>query len=259
MSGWSINLFRVRGIMISLHFTFFLLLAWVAYSGWQEDGVAGLLWSAGFLVAVFLCVVLHEFGHAFMAMRFGIGTSRVLVTLIGGIALLDSIPRKPIQEFLIAAAGPAVNVVIATILWITVGTPDDWQSFAITTPVDALRLLLEANVILLLFNLIPAFPMDGGRMLRALLATQMSYVRATFWAVTVAKVLLAIGILESLFTGNYRRTFICLFIFSAGEAEYRAVKRREDAEAEWRAAMIQRVVSTPAGGPAPGEPPVLNG
>src|ERR1700722_1989354 len=106
MSGWSINLFRVRGIMISLHFTFFLLLAWVAYSGWQEDGVPGLLWSAGFLVAIFICVVLHEFGHAFMAMRFGVRTSRILVTLVGGIALLDSIPRRPIQEFLIAAAGP---------------------------------------------------------------------------------------------------------------------------------------------------------
>jgi Zn-dependent protease len=259
MSGWSINLFRVRGIMISLHFTFFLLLAWVAYSGWQEDGVPGLLWSAGFLVAIFICVVLHEFGHAFMAMRFGVRTSRILVTLVGGIALLDSIPRRPIQEFLIAAAGPAVNVAIAMVLWVTVGPPADWQSFAIATPVDALRLLLEANVILVLFNLVPAFPMDGGRMLRALLATQMSYVRATFWAVTVAKVLLAAGILESLFFGNYRRAIIWIFIFSAGEAEYRAVKRREDAEAEWRAAMIRRVVSPPVGGPAPSEPPALNG
>jgi Zn-dependent protease len=241
--------------MISLHFTFFLLLAWVAYTGWQDNGVPGLLWSAGFLVAVFICVVLHEFGHAFMAMRFGIRVSRVLVTMIGGIALLDSIPRKPMQEFLIAIAGPAVNVFIAGVLWVTVGPPADWQAFDMTTPVDALRLLLEANVILVLFNLVPAFPMDGGRMLRALLATQMSYVRATFWAVTIAKVLLGIGILESLFFGNYRRAFIWIFIFSAGEAEYRAVKRREDEELQWRDAMIRRVAPEP---PA-GEPPQLNG
>lgn len=245
MSGWSINLFRVRGIMISLHFTFFLLLAYAGYLGWQENGIPGLWWSAGFLVAIFVCVVLHEFGHAFTAMRFGVPVRRVVVTFLGGIAVLDSIPKRPIQEFLIAVAGPAVNVVIATLLWLTVGPPEDWASFGMSTPVDALRLLLEANVILVIFNLIPAFPMDGGRILRALLATQMPYVRATFWAVTVAKVLLAVGILASLYFGNYRRAFIFIFIFSAGEAEYRAVKRRAAAEAQWRESMMQTVASPP--------------
>jgi Zn-dependent protease len=245
MAGWSINLFRVRGIMISLHFTFFLLLAWAAYMGWQENGLSGLWWSAGFLVAIFACVVLHELGHAFMAMRFGVHVRRVLVTFVGGIALLDSIPKRPMQEFLIAVAGPAVNVAIATLLWVTVGPPEDWAAFSIYTPVDGLRLLLEANVILVLFNLIPAFPMDGGRMLRALLATQMSYVKATFWAVTFAKVLLGVGILGSLYFGNYRRAFIFLFIFSAGEAEYRAVKRREAEEALWRESTLRTVVTPP--------------
>jgi Zn-dependent protease len=231
--------------MISLHFTFFLLLAYAGYLGWQENGIAGLWWSAGFLVAIFICVVLHEFGHAFTAMRFGVSVRRVVVTFLGGIALLDSIPKRPIQEFLIAVAGPAVNVVIAALLWLTVGPPEDWSSFAMSTPVDALRLLLEANVILVIFNLIPAFPMDGGRILRALLATQMSYVRATFWAVTVAKVLLALGILGSLYFGNYRRAFIFIFIFSAGEAEYRAVKRRAAQEAQWRESTLQTVTSPP--------------
>jgi Zn-dependent protease len=245
MSGWSINLFRVRGIMISLHFTFLLLLAWAAYTGWQENGITGLWWSAGFLVAIFICVVLHEFGHAFMAMRFGVRVRRVLVTFIGGIALLDSIPKRPIQEFLIAAAGPAVNVVIAAVLWLTVGPPADWGAFSMVTPADGLRLLLEANVILLLFNLIPAFPMDGGRMLRALLATQMSYVRATFWAVTIAKVLLGAGILASIYSGNLRRAIIFIFIFSAGEAEYRAVKRRDLEEAQWRDAANRALVIPP--------------
>jgi Zn-dependent protease len=238
-------LFRVRGIMISLHFTFFLLLAWAAYAGWQDGGAAGLWWSAGLLIAVFICIVLHEFGHAFMAMRFGVNVRRVLVTFIGGIALLDSIPKKPFQEFLIAAAGPAVNVVIAAILWVTVGPPADWESLSMSTPADGLRLLLEANVILLLFNLIPAFPMDGGRMLRALLATQMDYVRATFWAVTVAKVLFSAGILASVYFGNIRRALIFIFIFSAGEAEYRSVKRRAAEEALWREAMARPVATPP--------------
>lgn len=245
MAGWSINLFRVRGIMISLHFTFFLLLAYAGYLGWQENGIPGLWWSAGFLVAIFTCVVLHEFGHAFTAMRFGVPVRKVVVTFLGGIAVLDSIPKRPMQEFLIAVAGPAVNVVIATLLWLTVGPPDDWTSFAMSTPADALRLLLEANVILVIFNLIPAFPMDGGRILRALLATQMPYLKATFWAVTVAKVLLVIGIAGSVYLGNYRRAFIFLFIFSAGEAEYRSVKRRAEAEAEWRASMMQTVPPPP--------------
>jgi Zn-dependent protease len=231
--------------MISLHFTFFLLLAWAAYAGWQDGGAAGLWWSAGLLIAVFICIVLHEFGHAFMAMRFGVNVRRVLVTFIGGIALLDSIPKKPFQEFLIAAAGPAVNVVIAAILWVTVGPPADWESLSMSTPADGLRLLLEANVILLLFNLIPAFPMDGGRMLRALLATQMDYVRATFWAVTVAKVLLGAGILASVYFGNIRRALIFIFIFSAGEAEYRSVKRRAAEEALWREAMARPVATPP--------------
>jgi Zn-dependent protease len=232
--------------MISLHFTFFLLLAWAAYTGWQENGIPGLWWSAGFLVAIFICVVLHEFGHAFMAMRFGVHVRRVLVTFMGGIALLDSIPKRPIQEFLIAIAGPAVNVVIATLLWLTVGPPADWSSFSMNSLADGLRLLLEANVILVLFNLIPAFPMDGGRMLRALLATQMSYVRATFWAVTIAKVLLGAGILASFYFGNARRAIIFIFIFTAGEAEYRSVKRREAEEAIWRESMAR-----PGGAPPP--------
>jgi Zn-dependent protease len=231
--------------MISLHFTFFLLLAWAAYMGWKDNGIPGLWWSAGFLVAIFVCVVLHEFGHAFMAMRVGVHVRRVIVTFLGGIALLDSIPRRPIQEFLIAIAGPAVNVVIAALLWLTVGPPEDWGAFSMSTPADALRLLLEANVILVVFNMIPAFPMDGGRMLRALLATQMSYVRATFWAVTIAKVLLGVGILGSLYFGNIRRAFIFIFIFSAGEAEYRAVKRREAEEAQWRESSIRTVVQSP--------------
>jgi Zn-dependent protease len=245
MLGWSINLFRVRGIMISLNFTFFPLLAWAAYSGWRENGIPGLWWEVGFLVAIFVCIILHEFGHAFMAMGFGIRVRSVLVTCVGGIALLDSIPKRPVQEFLIAIAGPAVNVAIAAVLWMAVGPPEDWNSFSMSTPLDAVRLLIEANVILLLFNLIPAFPMDGGRILRSILATMMPYVRATFWAVTVAKVLLVVGVLACLYFGNLWRALIFGFLFSAGEAEYRAVKRQAEEDTQWRESMVRTIATPP--------------
>ena len=98
MLGWSINLFRIRGIMISLHFSFLLLLAYVCEEGWKEAGVPGLWWSAAIFLAVFTCVVLHELGHSFMARRFGVGVRRILLMPIGGMAEFDSIPRKPSQE-----------------------------------------------------------------------------------------------------------------------------------------------------------------
>jgi Zn-dependent protease len=239
--------------MISLHFTFLLLLAYVGYEGWQEAGVPGIWWSAAILVAVFICVVLHEFGHSFTAMRFGIRVRRILVTFLGGIAQFDSIPRRPMQEFLITIAGPAVNFVIALILWLAVGLPSDWDSLGIPTVKGGAQLLLVANLILGVFNLIPAFPMDGGRILRALLATQMSYLRATFWAVTLAKVIMVVGIGLSVYFDNYRRIAIFLFIFMAGEAEYRAVKRRDAEEAQWKDALLKHLEPPP-----PEIPPVLN-
>jgi len=226
--------------MISLHFTFFLLLAYVCYEGWQEAGLPGLWWSAAILVAIFICVVLHEFGHSLTAMRFGVHVRSVLVTFLGGIAQFDAIPRRPLHEFLITVAGPSVNFVIAAVLWLAVGFPQDWDTLGFpTSAADLGRLLLLANLFLGVFNLVPAFPMDGGRILRSILATQMSYLKATFWAVTVAKVIMVIGIAVSLYFGSYRRAAIFLFIFTAGEAEYRAVKRRDMEETLWKEAMMR--------------------
>jgi Zn-dependent protease len=254
MLGWSINLFRVRGIMISLHFSFLLLLAYVCYAGWQEGGVPGLWWSAAIFLAIFICVVLHEFGHSFMAMRFGIHVRGILLMPIGGMAQFDSIPRRPIQEFLITAAGPAVNFAIAAVLWLGVDFPDDWDATAIPSSAgDLARLLLVSNLVMGIFNLIPAFPMDGGRILRALLATRIAYLRATFWAVTVAKVMTALGIAASLYFENYLATAVFIFIFLAGEAEYRSVKRQEVEEAQWKEALRRHLERASAG-----EPPVLD-
>ena len=240
--------------MISLHFSFLLLLAYVCEEGWKEAGVPGLWWSAAIFLAVFTCVVLHELGHSFMARRFGVGVRRILLMPIGGMAEFDSIPRKPSQELLIAAAGPAVNFAIAAVLWCVVSFPDGWDDVSIPSSLgDIGRFLLLANLVMGIFNLTPAFPMDGGRILRALLALWIPYVRATYWAAMVAKVVTVVGFAAAVYFGRYFTAAICVLIFFFGEAEYRAVKRREMDEARLREALSRLYASPPAE-----EPPVLN-
>jgi Zn-dependent protease len=240
--------------MISLHFSFLLLLAYV-YDGWREAGVPGLWWTAAKFLAIFTCVVLHELGHSFTAMRFGVRVRRILLTPIGGMAEFDAIPRKPVQELLIAIAGPAVNFVIAAALWCVVSFPEGWDEVSIPSSLgDLSRFLFLANLIMGVFNLIPAFPMDGGRILRASLAMKLPYVSATYWAVMVAKVVTVVGFAASIYYGWYLVATICVFIFLFGEAEYRAVKRREIDEARMKEAL-DRIY----GRPSADEPPALNG
>jgi len=251
MFGWSINLFRIRGIQLALHFSFLLLLAYAAMEGWSDGGWVQLLWSVGILLAFFACVVLHELGHSFTAMHYGIRVRRILLMPIGGMAELDSIPRQPSRELLITLAGPAVNFAIAAVLWALVGAGGD------DYPADAMgfgQLLLHANLLMGCFNLLPVFPMDGGRILRALLATQLPYLRATFWAATVGKILAVIaGLTAALVFHNYLTAFLFAFIFAAGDAEYRSVQRREIEDAQWRA-MANRLYPAP---PISDEPPIL--
>jgi Zn-dependent protease len=255
MLGWSINLFRIRGIVISLHFSFLLLLAYVCDEGWKQAGVPGLWWSGAFLLAIFACVVLHELGHSFMALRFGVRVRRILLTPVGGMAEFDGIPRKPVQEFLVAAAGPAVNFLLVAALWCMVSFPDGWDDVSIPSSIgDMGRFLFVANLVMGVFNLIPAFPMDGGRILRALLAMRLPYVRATFWAVMVAKVITVVGFAVTIYFGRYLTSAICVMIFLFGEAEYRAVKRREIDETR-----LKEALGRPYGVPPSDEPPILNG
>ena len=251
MFGWSINLFRIRGIQLAVHASFFLLLAYAAYEGWQDGGWVPLLWSVGILVAFFTCVVLHELGHSFTAMKFGVGVRRILLMPIGGMAEFDAIPRQPSRELLITLAGPAVNFAIAALLWLLVGYPgDDYPANAVGFG----QLLLNANLLMGCFNLLPVFPMDGGRILRALLATRMTYLKAPFWAASIGKVLALIAGLVAVFVlHRYLTAVLFAFIFAAGEAEYRAVQRREIEDARWRA-MANRLYPTP---PVTGEPPLL--
>ncbi len=257
MLGWSLNLFRIRGIQLSVHFTFLLLLAYVAQDGWSQGGSAGLWWSVATLMGFFTCVVLHELGHSFTARHYGVGVPRILLMPIGGMAQFDSIPRRPVHELLITIAGPAVNFILAGLLWCVVDFPVNWDAGAIPESVNELCCtLLAANLVMGCFNLIPAFPMDGGRILRASLALKLPYLPATLWAASIGKVVCVAG---ALFMGFYMHsvlgTALFVFIFIVGELEYRAVKRRERDEAYWREVM-QRFQSAPAIPPAE-EPPIL--
>jgi Zn-dependent protease len=255
MLGWSINLFRIRGIRISLHFSFLLMLAYVCEEGWQEAGMTGLWWSAATFLAFFTCVVLHELGHSLTAMRFGVHVRRILLMPIGGMAEFDRIPRLPSQEFLITIAGPAVNFAIAALLWCVIDLPGRGNTDAASGSIlDLGTTLLVWNIWMGIFNLLPAFPMDGGRILRSILAMRLPYLRATYWAVTVAKVIMVPAIIWELYRGRYLVVAIFIFIYLAGEAEYRAVLRRELEEAHWREALLQHLATPPAE-----EPPVING
>jgi Zn-dependent protease len=240
MLGWSINLFRIRGIQLTLHFSFVLLLAYAAMEGYEEAGPAGIFWSTALLIAFFTCVVLHELGHSFTARRFGVGVRRILLMPIGGMAEFDSIPRQPGREFLITVAGPAVNFAIAAVLWFAMDSSAELPGTALPASLAEFGwVLLTWNIYMGIFNLVPVFPMDGGRILRALLATRLPYVRATFWAATIAKVLAVIGMIAGFWMRQYLLVALFAFIFFAGEAEYRSLLRREREDAYWREMMTQ--------------------
>ena len=254
------NLFRIRGILLAVHASFLPLLAYAAYEGWAsaEGFDWGTRWLAvGWCVALvgllFTCVTLHELGHSFMARRFGVRVPRILLLPIGGMAEFDSIPRQPRQEILIALAGPAVNFAIVAILMIFVRFPSGWdpENVSLTVP-ELFRHLVVVNLAMGLFNLVPVFPMDGGRVFRALLARKLTYVKATRIAAGVGKVLAVAGVLAMVFYfKNYLGGALFAFIFVAGEIEWRAVDR-EDREARyWEDAKIHTHWAPPALPPAP--------
>lgn len=260
MLGWSINLFRIRGIQLSLHFSFFLLLAYIGGTGWWLEGLSGLIWSVLTLLVFFTCVVLHELGHSFTAMSFGIGVRRILLMPIGGMAEFEGIPREPSRELLITLAGPAVNFAIATTLWVSFGLPDGWHLFSFDDFPNSIagfaQLVLHWNLLMGLFNLAPVFPMDGGRILRAVLATRFSYLRATAVAAGIGQVLaIVMAVAALLLWERPLLAVLFVFIFFAAEAEYRTTKRREQDDAEWRM-LLARAYALPKRPPVD-EPPLL--
>jgi Zn-dependent protease len=242
------NLFRIRGIQLAVHGSFFLLLAYYGWLGWGEAGTKGAEWSVAMVLAFFACVVLHELGHSFTARSFGVNVRRILLMPIGGMAEFDVIPRQPRSELLITLAGPAVNFLIATLLAVFVRFPDgilQWDPTGLPLGFGELgRYLLAANLVMGCFNLIPVFPMDGGRILRALLATRLTYVNATFWAMSIGKVLAILAVVAALYNESYLVAGLFIFILIAGDAEYRHVKRRDAEKANW-AETLRRLYQEP--------------
>ena len=242
------NLFHIRGIRLAVHGSFFLLLAYYAWWGWAHTGASGAAWSVVMMLAFFTCVVLHELGHSFTARRFGVNVRRILLMPIGGMAEFDSIPRQPRSELLITLAGPAVNFVIAALLATFVRFPGgilQWDPAGLPLGVGEFgRYLLIANLVMGCFNLLPIFPMDGGRILRALLAMRLSYVKATFWAMSIGKVLAALAVIAALYFESYMVAGLFTVILVVGDAEYRQVKRSDAAKADW-AETLRRLYHEP--------------
>jgi stage IV sporulation protein FB len=217
---WSISLGSISGTKVRLHFTFLLFLVWLGAIAWASGGPPAAAGTISFFVLLFFCVVLHEFGHVFAARRFGVQTPEMVLLPIGGISKLERIPEEPRQELFIALAGPAVTLVIAIALTIALGgLPRPEQAIRELTPRSILAQLALANVMLLFFNLLPAFPLDGGRVLRAILARFTGHLRGTEIAATIGRVAAILLGLVALAAGNFILLLVAMFIFFAAGTE----------------------------------------
>jgi Zn-dependent protease/predicted transcriptional regulator len=224
--NWSLSLGRLAGIRIFVHWTFSLLIAWILLIHvMQGYSLRAALSGVIFVLTIFLCVTLHELGHALAARRYGIQTRDITLLPIGGVARLERMPREPKQELVVALAGPAVNVIIAGVLLVMLQILPPMQAGLLPLEgMNFLQGLLLVNVILVIFNLLPAFPMDGGRVLRALLAIRMSYVKATRIAATVGQGMAILFAFLAIF-GPFSPflLFIALFVFLGAQAEAQSV------------------------------------
>ena len=219
---WQWKLGTFAGIDVFVHATFLLLIGWIGYSHWLQYGtIAKVVEGILFILALFLSVVLHEYGHALTARKYGIKTRDITLYPIGGVARLERMPEKPIEELWVALMGPAVNVLIAAILFVYLylsGGLAELSDLTIASGSFLMRLML-VNISLVVFNLLPAFPMDGGRVLRALLAMRMDYVRAT-------QVAASIGQGMAFLFGNPFLLFIAFFVWIGASQEASMVQMR---------------------------------
>lgn len=243
----SLRIARLFGIDVAIHWTFLLLVVYVVFlSSRQQASLAGTLVALAFIGGVFTCVVLHEFGHALTARAYGIRTRHITILPIGGVAALERMPTKPGQELLVAVAGPAVNVVIAAGLIAGVFLVGDLQTPPNPFTQDAgfFGMLALVNIALVLFNMLPAFPMDGGRVLRALLAFRLDYARATRVAAMVGRVM-AVGLLAwGVMAGNPVLMIIAVFVYMGGGAEAAAATQRAAMQGTLVADVMQTAFRT---------------
>lgn len=236
--SWSIKLFKVKGIDIKIHLTFFLILIWAAFrwSGSTGAGLQGALFGVVATLLLFAAVTLHELGHSFQALKFGVKVKDITLMPLGGLAQMEEIPENSKQELRIAIAGPLVNFAIAALL-VAVGAILQTQSVISLSELSAslgqaswsglLAYLTMANLMLGLFNLIPAFPMDGGRVLRALLARRMDYAQATKIAASVGQGLALLFGLWGFMSGNYTLVLIAIFIWMGAGQESKDVQVKD--------------------------------
>jgi len=225
---WQWKLARIAGIDVYMHATFLLLIGWVAFSYWTEQGtLQAVLSGVLFILLLFGFVVMHEYGHALTARKFGIKTRDITLYPIGGVARLERMPEKPIEELWVALAGPAVNVVVAILLFgylAVTRTIEPLTNLSVSNG-SLIERLMIVNLWLVGFNLIPAFPMDGGRVLRALLGLRMEYVRATQIAANVGQafafVFGFIGLISNPFL-----VFIALFVWMGASQEASMVQMK---------------------------------
>jgi stage IV sporulation protein FB len=239
--SWSVTLGTVAGTQLRVHATFFLLLVWIVVAGSIAEGLGAALENAVLIIAIFACVVLHEFGHAAMARRFGIKTPDITLLPIGGMARLERFPEAPREEILIAIAGPAVNVMIWFVLTFFLNAN---VSLGIISSLEDpsetfLARLASVNLVLVVFNMIPAFPMDGGRIFRAALAMFMDRARATSIAASMGQIMAFLFGFLGLIGGSPILVLIAIFIFFAAGAEGADASLRSIAKnAKARDAMI---------------------
>lgn len=228
---WSLTVGHVYGTAVRIHVTFLLFLVWIWVAYYQQGGTGAAWEGVAFVALLFFCVLLHEFGHIFAARRYGVKTPEVTLWPFGGIARLERIPEKPSEELVVAIAGPLVNVVIALLLFLYLGGNVGVEHIEnIENPhVSLIAKLAAANIFLVVFNLIPAFPMDGGRVLRALLAMKMSHAQATQTAASIGQGLaVMLGILGIF--GNPMLIIIAVFVFLAATGEAGQVQMKQAAQ-----------------------------
>jgi Zn-dependent protease/CBS domain-containing protein len=228
--GWSWRIGRLAGIDVFMHVTFLLLLAWIGYIHYAAHGDWGeALRGVLFIIALFAIVVAHELGHALAARRYGIETRDITLLPIGGVARLERMPEKPSQELVVALAGPAVNVVLAAAIYVGLYLNGDTLRMSEAARVGGAILwqLFLVNVMLVAFNVLPAFPMDGGRVVRALLAMRMDYVRATQIAANLGQAMAVLFAIAGLFIfANPFLIFIALFVWMGAAQEASMVQMR---------------------------------
>lgn len=233
--GRSLRLFTVRGIDVKLHITFPLILIFAALQFGLVSGlVSGAIFGVVAIAILFALVTLHELGHSFAAQYYGVPVKQIVLSPIGGVAQLREMPDKPVQELVIAAAGPAVNFAVALIMLALIPV----FGLTISNPLAVLggqsgfgleslfSYIFVYNIFLALFNLIPAFPMDGGRILRALLAMRMDYVRATDLAANIGRIAAVLMGIYAVLNGAFFLAFIAFFIFNAAGQEAQIVRYR---------------------------------